>query len=239
MTSGTASPDSSPACRCCLLASYEPASLGSSQQTLERCCTYRVKLALLGAGLLAGTILAVVVGVTAVGFASRTIRVRPAVASGNVATAQYASGIGTVGFAMQLVGSERHPQVTSLDVPAGMQLVRVEVSFANTSSGQQRADRQDFSLRDATGATRQPITGGDACPAWAMADLHSASSVGQPPRDAAAQQVGSSFGPMPLCFAVAGNPDGELRLEWDPDVSIAFLSSPVEVLVPASNSTSQ
>ena len=198
-----------------------------------------MKLALLGAGLLAGAIFVGIVGVSAVGFASRSVRVRPALASGNVAMAQYASGIGTVGFTMQLVGSERHPRVTSLDVPAGRQLVRVEVSFASTTSAQQRADRQDCSLRDGTGATLQPITGGDACPAWAMADLHSASSVGQPPRDAGAEQVGPSFGPVPLCFAVAGNPDGELRLEWDPDVSIAFLSSPVEVLLPASNSTSQ
>jgi hypothetical protein len=196
-----------------------------------------MKLALLGAGLLAGAILAAIVGVTAIGFASRAVRVRPALASGDVAAAQYAGGIGTVGFTMRLVGSERHPRVTSLDVPAGMQVVRVDVSFASTTSAQQRADRRDFSLRDSTGTMRRPITGGDACPAWAMADLHAASSIGQPPRDAGAEQVGPSFGPVPLCFAIAGNPDGELRLEWDPDVSIAFLSSPVEVLLPAPMAT--
>ena len=198
-----------------------------------------MRLPLLGVGLVAGVMVAAIVGVVTVGFLSRTIRVRPALASGAVATAQYASGIGTVGFTMQLVGSERHPQLTSPAVPLGLQLVRLEVSFASTSPAQQRADLHDFSLRDATGATRPPITGGDSCPAWPMADLHAGASAGQPPRDADAQQVGASFGPVPLCFGVAGNPDGALILQWDPDVSIAFLSSPVEVLLPASNSTAQ
>src|SRR5579883_1915071 len=145
-----------------------------------------MKLALLGAGLLAGSLIAVVLGVAAVGFASRTIRFRPALASGNMATAEYASGIGTVGFTMQVVSADRHPHATSPVAPEGLQLVRVEVRLASTSAAQQRADLHDFSLRDATGAMRRPIIGGDACPAWPMADLHAGASVGQPPRDAGA-----------------------------------------------------
>jgi len=189
---------------------------------------HNVKALILGAGLLAGLMVA---GLAAVTFASRTVRVRPALASGNIATAQYAGGIGSVGFAMDVRGTERYPQLAGVPATPGLHGVRVQVSFTNTSSSQQRADLGDFSLQDATGATRQPLTGGDACPAWPKTDLHAAANDGQPPRDAAAQQVGPSFGPVPLCFAVAGDPDGEFHLQWDPDVSVAFLSSPVEVLL--------
>ena len=188
---------------------------------------------IIGSGLLAGLLLAGLAGLAVVTFTSRAIRVRPELADGNIATAQYAGGIGTVGFAMEVRSVERHPRPFGVHASPGLQVVRVEVSFNNTSSSQQRAALRDFSLEDATGVTRQPVTSGIACPAWPVTDLHAAESDRQPPRDAAAQQVGTSFGPVPLCFPVAGDRDGELRLQWDPDVSIAFLSSPVKVLLPA------
>ena len=191
-----------------------------------------MKALLLGV-LPAGLLVVGLLGLGTITFLSRTVRVRPAVASGTIATAQYAGGIRSVGFAMDVRGAERHPQLAGVPATPGLQGVRVLVRFSNTSASQQRADRTDFSLQDATGASRQPITGGDACPAWRKTDLHATENDGQPPRDAGAPQVGPSFGPVPLCFAVAGNPDGELRLRWDPDVSIPFLSSPVEVLLPA------
>jgi hypothetical protein len=184
----------------------------------------------------AGLIGVVVIGLLAVvglGFVSRVVRLRPQVGAGNTVTAQYASGIGTVPFSIEVRGIERHPQLSDVNAQQGLQLVRVQVAFANASTSQQRADLHDFSLIDATGAHRPPVTGGDSCPAWPVTDLHPNRDDGRPPRDAEANQAGPAFGPMPLCFPVGGNPDAELRLQWDPDVSIAFLSAPVEVLLPA------
>jgi hypothetical protein len=187
---------------------------------------------LVGAGLLAGVVVAGLAALAVVTYASHTIHVRPALVAGNVATAQYAAGIASVGFTMDVRSTERHPQVAGLPDSPGLQDVRLQVGFTNTSPAQQRADPGDFSLQDATGAVRRPITGGDACPAWPKTDLHAAANDGQPPRDAGSPQTGPSFDPVPLCFAVAGDPDGQLLLHWDPDVSVAFLSSPVEVLLP-------
>ena len=182
---------------------------------------------------LIGVVVIGVVFVVGLGFASRSVRVRPMVAAGNTVTAQYASGVGTVPFSIKVLGIERHPQLSGVSGEPGQQLVRLQVAFANAPSGQQRADLHDFSLLDATGAHRQPVTGGDGCPAWPKSDLHATANDGRRPRDADANQVGPSFGPVPLCFAVGGNANGELYLQWDPDVSIAFLSAPVQVLLPA------
>jgi len=185
-----------------------------------------------GAGLLASLALAGVVGLAVLTLASRTVRVKPALTTGSTATAQYAGGLGTSGFAIEVQGTERHLQVAGVPAaPADLHSIRVHVTFTNTSRRQQRANLPDFSLYDATGAVRPPVAGGHACPAWPMTDLHATGNDSEPPRDVGAQQTGPSFGPVPVCFQVAGDPDGELRLRWDPDVSIAFLSSPVEVML--------
>ena len=116
--------------------------------------------------------------------------------------------------------------VSDVSLPDAGGRVTLAVSFRNTSSVQQRADPQDFSFRDASGATARPVF--DAtCPRWTRADLHPAGGANQSPRDSDAQQVGTSFGPVPLCFSVAHAPTDGATLVWDPD--IGFLSTPVAI----------
>jgi hypothetical protein len=141
------------------------------------------------------------------------------------------------GFDLHVIGAERGVQLQSTP-SAGLAAVRINVSFTNTSEHQQRADLHDFTLMDATGATQQPVTDDPSCPSWPRTDLHASKDDGQPPRDLEANQVGASFGPVPICFLVGGNPNADLELVWDPDVSIALLSSPVEVMLPSTPTAS-
>jgi hypothetical protein len=115
--------------------------------------------------------------------------------------------------------------VSDVHIPDAAGVVTMAVSFRNTSSGQQRADPQDFSFRDGSGATRP--TFGVTCPRWTRADLHPAGGAGQSPRDSDAQQVGTEFGPVPLCFSVAHAVTAKATLVWDPD--IGFFGTPVEI----------
>ena len=116
--------------------------------------------------------------------------------------------------------------VTDVHVPDGAGRVTLAVSFRNTSSTQQRADPQDFTFRDASGATARPVF--DAtCPRWTRADLHPSGGAGGSPRDSDAQQVGTEFGPVPLCFAVAHAATNGPTLVWDPDTGL--LGTPVAI----------
>jgi len=116
--------------------------------------------------------------------------------------------------------------VSDVHVPDAAGRVTLAVSFHNTSTVQQRADRQDFTFRDASGATARPVF--DAtCPRWTRADLHPAGGASRSPRDSDAQQVGTEFGPVPLCFEVAHAATDGPTLVWDPD--IGFLSTPVAI----------
>ena len=118
--------------------------------------------------------------------------------------------------------------VTVIDVnlPGAAGRVTLAVSFHNTSTIQQRADPQDFTFRDASGATARPMF--DAtCPRWNRADLHPAGGAGQSARDSDAQQVGASFGPVPLCFSVAHAPTAGPTLVWSPDTGL--LGAPVAI----------
>jgi hypothetical protein len=105
-------------------------------------------------------------------------------------------------------------------------LVTIEVTFRNSSSTQQRADPQDFTFRDASGATASPRFDA-SCPHWTRADLHPAGGAGQSPRDADAQQVGPDYGPVPLCFTVAHPGAGGPTLVWNPDIGL--LGAPVAI----------
>jgi hypothetical protein len=116
--------------------------------------------------------------------------------------------------------------VSDVHVPDAAGRVTLAVSFRNTSSVQQRADPQDFTFRDASGATAQPVFDA-ACPRWTRADLHPAGGASQTPRDSDARQVGTSFGPVPLCFAVAHPATSGPTLVWDPD--IGPLGTPVAI----------
>jgi hypothetical protein len=115
--------------------------------------------------------------------------------------------------------------VSDVQVPDGPGRVTLAVSFRNTSSMQQRADPQDFTFRDASGATARPVF--DAtCPRWTRADLHPSGGT-QSPRDSDAQQVGTAFGPVPLCFQVARAPTDGPTLVWAPDIGL--LARPVAI----------
>jgi hypothetical protein len=132
------------------------------------------------------------------------------------------------GAASDLIGGPVGFQLTVGDVrlPAAGGMVTMTVSFHNTSAAQQRADPQDFTLREGTGAAAGP-TFDATCPRWTRADLHPTGGAAAPPRDADARQVGVSFGPVPLCFAVAHPASGGLTLIWNPDVGL--LGSPIAV----------
>src|SRR5579859_8158987 len=133
------------------------------------------------------------------------------------------------GAASTLVGGPVGFRLTVGDVrlPAAGGMATMAVSFGNTSGAQQRADPQDFTLRGGTAAAVRP-TFDAACPRWARADLHPAGGQAEPPRDPEARQVGVSYGPVPLCFAVARQASGGgLTLIWDPDVGL--LGSPIAI----------
>lgn len=129
-------------------------------------------------------------------------------------------GRGPVGFKVT---------VTDVRIPASRGTLSLSVSFLNTSSEQQRADPRDFALRDAQGERSRPVL--DAgCPRWTRADLHPSGGGSQAPRDSDAQQVGTTFGPVPLCFAVAHPAERGLQLIWDPDIGL--LGTPVAIQLP-------
>ena len=87
--------------------------------------------------------------------------------------------------------------VSDVHVPDAAGRVTVAVSFHNTSTVQQRAD------------------------------LHPAGGASQSPRDPDARQVGTEFGPVPLCFEVAhGATDGP-TLVWEPDIGL--IGTPVAI----------
>ena len=116
--------------------------------------------------------------------------------------------------------------VTDVRVPASPGTLSLSVSFFNTSSEQQRADPRDFALRDARGARSRPVFN-TACPHWTRADLHPSGGASQAPRDGDAQQVGTTFGPVTLCFTVAHPAARGLQLIWDPDIGL--LGTPVAI----------
>lgn len=116
--------------------------------------------------------------------------------------------------------------VTDVRLPDATGRVTVAVSFHNASSTQQRADPEDFTLRDGSGPPVGPVFDA-ACPRWPRADLHPAGGAGQSPRDADARQVGQDFGPVPLCFAVPHPVTGAPTLVWTPDVGFFGASVPI------------
>jgi Domain of unknown function (DUF4352) len=136
-------------------------------------------------------------------------------------------------FSVRIDGVQRQANPAGLPAPpSDRHYVTVAVSFENHSSGQQRADPRDFSLQDARGETQRPTFAADPgspCARWGRADLHPAGDRGSTPRDAGAEQVGTTFGPKTLCFVAGGAPSGSLTLVWEPDVSIAFLSRPTRI----------
>lgn len=116
--------------------------------------------------------------------------------------------------------------VTEVRIPSGPGRLSLSVSFLNTSSEQQRADPRDFTLRDTRGTRTRPVFD-SACPHWTRADLHPAGGASEAPRDGDAKQVGTTFGPVPLCFTVAHPAAKGLDLIWDPDIGL--LGTPVAI----------
>lgn len=128
---------------------------------------------------------------------------------------QAATQFAAVGFKLQVASVQR-----------SQGSVRLELVFRNTSTQQQRADPQDFSLV-AGGATVRPTFGSD-CPNWGRVDLYPAGAPsGEPLRDAQGTRAGATWGPSALCFPDPGA--GSLTLVWEPDVAFGPLSEPIRI----------
>ena len=131
---------------------------------------------------------------------------------------------GAAGYDLTVEQVERQPQLPGAPSPAvGLSYLRLQISFQNHSTDQQRADPLDFTLRDSSG-TREPSffgAGDGTCGRWQRADLHAAGHERDQPRDREAKQVGPSFGPVPLCFQVARGAEAALTLLWHPDLGLA------------------
>lgn len=139
---------------------------------------------------------------------------------------------GNAGFAIAVKQVERSAAITSAPATGtGLQFVAVRVAFRNSSELQQRADPADSHLVDASGVSRQPtfLSGSSSCTRWQMTDLYPNGPGSAAPRDPKAEQAGRTFGPVPLCFAAAGDPNRPLTLVWDPDVGLPLFDTPTRV----------
>lgn len=103
--------------------------------------------------------------------------------------------------------------------------LRLELTFTNKSSQQQRADPQDFTLTNESGTKVRPQFS-DSCPNWGRVDLYPPGGQDEPLRDPGGTKAGPTWGPSPLCFTGLG---GELTLIWEPDVAFGPLSEPIRI----------
>jgi len=110
-------------------------------------------------------------------------------------------------------------------VARGADGVRVQLTFNNTSSQQQRADPQDFTLTNQTGTQVRPQFN-DSCPDWGRVDLYPLQGGDAPLRDPGGTKAGAHWGPSTLCFPSIG---GSLTLIWEPDVAFGPLSEPIRI----------
>lgn len=165
-------------------------------------------------------LVAVVAALVVAGVAVAVLVLRP----GDIGTRTGRPDQGSASAFGRLAGFE--VAVSDVHLADGAGRVAMAVSFRNTSSTQQRADPQDFTFRDASGGTARPVFDA-SCPRWTRADLHPAGGARQGPRDPEAQQVGTDFGPVPLCFSVAHAATAGATLVWDPD--IGFFGTPVAI----------
>jgi len=184
---------------------------------------------LLGASLLA----ALVVG--AIGLALAYRNLQPAAPPAARPGVGEATGLlGPVGFRIGVSQVDRDFKPVAAPAPAQSQhYISLRVTFYNESESQQRADPDSFRLRDPQGAVRRPSVFADPagpCGLWRMADLHPRGKASESARDASAQQIGPLFGPVRLCFEVAGDPAGRLVLLWDPDTGL-LASGPVQLVL--------
>lgn len=149
------------------------------------------------------------------------------------ATAHSVMGAISAGFSIRVSALQRDAAVPGAPaLAAGQHDVTLQVTFENQSQTQQRANVQDFRLKDPAGLEQLPIFTADPVRRhWQKTDLYPAGNSAQPQRDADAQRAGSTFGPVPLCFQHASDPNGRLLLEWDPDVSMPFFSTPAEIVL--------
>ena len=124
------------------------------------------------------------------------------------------------GFLVAVTDVQRDSADPNLAVPASSRLVKIRLTFQNTTGGQQRADPADFMLRDGQGSDHDPAfaTSGD-CRRWQRADLYPPNADGGALRDSDARKSGPAFGPVTLCFTTATT-DGSLTLVWTPDVGL-------------------
>jgi hypothetical protein len=124
------------------------------------------------------------------------------------------------GFAVRVASVQRDSTDPNLSAPASSRLVKVQLTFQNTSGSQQRADPADFKLRAGAGADHDPAfaASGD-CRRWQRADLYPPEGDGRPLRDSDAHRSGPTFGPVTLCFTTPPS-DGAMMLIWSPDVGL-------------------
>ena len=124
------------------------------------------------------------------------------------------------GFLVGVTDVQRDSVDPNLAVPASSRLVKIRLTFQNTTGSQQRADPADFKLRDGKGSDHDPAfaASGD-CRRWQRADLYPPNADGAALRDSDARKSGPTFGPVALCFTMATT-DGALTLVWSPDVGL-------------------
>lgn len=127
---------------------------------------------------------------------------------------QAATQFQAVGFYLKVDGVER---------TAG--IARIQVTFTNKSSRQQRADPQDF-LLSGSAPQQHPFFNNTGCPNWGRVDLYAPSDNGEPLRDPEGTRAGAVWGPSTLCFQ---DPGGSLTLIWEPDVAFGPLSEPIRI----------
>lgn len=123
------------------------------------------------------------------------------------------------GFLLHVIGVDREASDPIFTGPG--HLVKVVVTFENTTSSQQRADPADFGLQgQRAGSDVHPthLPSGD-CRQWQRADLYPPRGGGGALRDADAQRAGPTFGPVTLCFTPATT-TGRLFLHWAPDIGL-------------------
>lgn len=186
-----------------------------------------------------GTPVAVLLGVILVAALIGVLRATPPALPSAAATpvppdqgTAHSTFVGNAGFAVAVTQVERDAHIPAAPDPgAGLHYLAVRVQFRNSSAQQQRADPRDFQLVDATGASRPPtfLAASSGCARWRMADLYPNGPGSARPRDPEAVQAGRTFGPVPLCFAAAGDPNGSLTLVWDPDVALPLFDTPTRI----------
>ena len=116
-----------------------------------------------------------------------------------------------------------HLKVDAVQRTAGG--IRLQLTFTNTSSQQQRANPEDFTLTNDSATTFRPQFNAD-CPNWGRVDLYPQGAGDEPQRDPEGTRAGPVWGPSPLCFGYLG---GNLTLIWEPDVAFGPLSEPIRI----------